>query len=450
VSSQRTETLGRLWQAQRKTAPLLLWSFVVGSLAGVVGGAFRASASAIGNLLANASGHTSEVFSWVIPIGAAALFVGLAVHLVARFAPEAAGSGIQEIEGALEGTRPLRWQRVLPVKFFGGILSLGSGMVAGREGPTVQMGGALGRMLADRFRLTAESSHVLVAAGAGAGLAAAFNAPLAGILFVLEEMRPQFRYSIISLQCVLIASGCSDAMVRLLLGGQEIIPMTVYPTPSVAAVWIFLVFGACFGLFGFLFNHGVMLLLRFFERFRGVSKVFVGVCIGALIGLLVRTVPEVTGGGYAAIQDALQGHIPVAGLLLVCLIRFGATILCFASGAPGGIFAPMLAVGTLFGLWFGHYAHAWMPGVFVHPGVFTVVGMGALFAASVRAPLTGIALAIELTGNYGQILPLIAGCVAATVVAEGLGARPIYSALLERTLARQQAKQESTRDEVTG
>ncbi len=144
---------------------------------------------------------------------------GAGYYLVRRFAPEAGGSGIPEIEGALEELRPVRWWRVIPVKFIGGMGTLGAGMVLGREGPTVQMGGNVGRMVLDVLRIRgAEARHTLLATGAAAGLSAAFNAPLAGILFIIEEMRPQFRYNLISIKAVFIGVIMSSVVFQLFNG----------------------------------------------------------------------------------------------------------------------------------------------------------------------------------------------------------------------------------------
>ena len=154
------------------------------------------------------------------------------MFLARRISPGAGGSGVQEIEGVLAEQRPFRWKSLLPVKFFGGICALSSGLVLGREGPTIQLGGTIGKMLSDRFGLTAEYAHILVAAGAGAGLAVAFNEPLAGILFVLEEMRTQFKYNFISLQCVIITVIFSDIVLRLFMGQSNDISMThLHATP---------------------------------------------------------------------------------------------------------------------------------------------------------------------------------------------------------------------------
>lgn len=178
-----------------------------------------------------------------------------ALFLVRRYAPEAGGSGVQEIEGALDGRRPLRWRRVIPVKFVGGLLALGGGMVLGREGPTIQLGGNFGQMIAESWRLPTPVWRTLVASGAGAGLAAAFNAPLAGVLFVLEEMRPQFTYTFASVQAVVIACAAADVAVRTLTGQGAVIPIASFPSAPLASLWLFPIFGAVVGLLGIVFGR---------------------------------------------------------------------------------------------------------------------------------------------------------------------------------------------------
>lgn len=432
----RTRLLARFIEAQRRDGPLLFWALVVGILAGGVGGAFRALVGKLAELrTAFDSGDLSvgPPDAWQAALISAGLATA-AVWIVRRYAPEAAGSGVQEVEGALDGLRPVRWRRVLPVKFGAGALAMGSGLLLGREGPTIQMGAALGRMLSDRFRLNSEHAHVLLAAGAGAGLTAAFNAPLAGMLFVIEEMRPQFHYSAISVQAVLVACAAADVVVRILLGGAFVLPMEAFPAPPMASLWVFPVFGALIGAIGYGFNFA---LVRMVDRVGRSSEwqrlVFAGL-LGGFVGWLAMEIPAAAGGGEALVERALSGVIPTAFLLLFFLGRFALTIASYGTGAPGGIFAPMLALGTLFGLWFGQVSHGLFPALVDHPQVFTVAAMGALFSATVRAPITGIALAMELTGSYQQLLPIILTCVPATLVAHGLGGMPIYTLLLERVL----------------
>ena len=422
--------------------PRLAWLFIVGLggliglLVGGVAAAFRLVVDALvtqREALFAALAPVS-VLGWLGPILVVGLSLLAAAELVRRFAPEAGGSGIQEIEGALEDERRLRWQRVLPVKFLGAALALGSGAVLGREGPTVHMGGALGAMISDRFRLTAQNRNILVAAGAAAGLSAAFNAPIAGILFVFEEMRRRFKFHFTSIEAVLVAAAVADLVVRLVTGQGPVIQMLDFPELPLGALWFFPLFGALFGGFGVAFNGLLIGTLKGIDRLPAVAHRLSPFVIGAGLGALGYWLPDAVGGGYGAIGDALAGRIAGGVLLSFFAIRFVATLLSYGSGAPGGIFAPMLALGTLFGMWFGTSIHELAPQLVPHAGVFAVAGMAAFFAATVRAPMTGVALAVEMTGNFDQILPLIFTCVGAGLAAQALGGRPIYALLLERTL----------------
>jgi CIC family chloride channel protein len=367
-------------------------------------------------------------------------------YLVHRFAPEAAGSGIPEIEGAMDGIRPVRWWRVIPVKFFGGMGALGSGMVLGREGPTVQMGGAIGRMISDVFRVKNEDTrHSLLASGAAGGLAAAFNAPLAGIMFVVEEMRPQFRYSLISIRAVIISAVSANIVFRMINGQEAVITMPEYDAPELKALGLFLFLGMLFGIFGVIFNRLITLSQDIFVRIHKNQRkryLITGSLLGGFFGLTLLYVPELTGGGISFIPDITNGSYSATVLLLLFIGRIFTTVICFGSGAPGGIFAPMLALGTLFGYAFGLIAKSLFPELDIEPGMFAIAGMGALFCATVRAPITGILLVIEMTGNYNLILPLIITGLGAVIFAQMFGGQPIYSQLLNRTLKNEKLRQQ--------
>ena len=439
-SAARPDRVDEL-EVQYSPLRIFAWAALVGAGAGLVGALFRILLRGVAERRAAALGaadsHTS--FSLVLWIVATALMTTAALFLVRRFAPEAGGSGVQEIEGALEGVRPLRWQRVLPVKFFSGLLALGGGMVLGREGPTIQMGGNLGKMIADRRRLPLPVERTLVAAGAGAGLAAAFNAPLAGVLFVLEEMRPQFKYTFTSVQAVVIACAMADIAVRVLTGQGPAISILSFRAPPLASLWLFPIFGAVFGLLGLAFARLLVWTLDRFASLTGWADRAAGPIVGGTIGFLAWLYPVAVGGGDDLIPSVLAIPMAASSLLFLFAARFGTGAVSYGCGAPGGIFAPMLALGALFGMAYGHSVHALFPQLIGDPGVFAVAGMGALFTATVRAPITGVALAIEITANYEQILPLLLTCAAATIVAERLGGQPIYSVLLKRTLERAKA-----------
>ncbi|WP_148300709.1 H(+)/Cl(-) exchange transporter ClcA [Shewanella marina] len=366
-------------------------------------------------------------------------------YLVHRFAPEASGSGIPEIEGALDDVRPVRWWRVIPVKFFGGIGTIGAGMVLGREGPSVQMGGSVGKMIYDIFRVKdKEGQHTLVASGAAAGLAAAFNAPLAGIMFVVEEMRPQFRYNLVSIKAVMIAAIMATITCRVLRGQDAMITVPIYDAAPLSSLILFLLLGMIFGIIGVAFNRMVVITMDAFALFhRNEQKRFLqlGALLGAFFGLMLMLLPKLTGEGVNLIPLATHGSFSLSVLFLLFFARLATTLACFSSGAPGGVFAPMLALGTLFGTCFGTICADLFPQMHLDPGMFAIAGMGALFAATVRAPVTGILLVMELTHNYDLILPLLITTLGATMAAQALGGKPIYSQLLARTLAKQKAQQ---------
>ncbi|MGX9417659.1 H(+)/Cl(-) exchange transporter ClcA [Vibrio sp. RC27] len=440
IARMPKDAINQFLSKDKTPVSVLLLSVIVGILAGFVGTMFEIAVHFVSE--SRTDWLRSELGNF-LPLGVAAFLIsaGLAFigyYLVHRFAPEAAGSGIPEIEGAMDGMRPVRWWRVLPVKFFGGMGALGSGMVLGREGPTVQMGGAIGRMVSDIFRVKDEDSrHSLLASGAAAGLAAAFNAPLAGIMFVVEEMRPQFRYSLISIKAVIISAVGANIVFRLINGQAAVITMPQYPTPELGALWLFLLLGILFGIFGVFFNKLVTLSQDMFVKIHRQERgryLFVGSMLGGCFGLLLLYIPELTGGGIHLIPTITNGGYTAQILLLLFLGRILTTLLCFGSGAPGGIFAPMLALGTLFGYAFGLIADSMMPELQIDPGMFAIAGMGALFSATVRAPITGIILVIEMTDNYNLILPLIITALGAVIFAQLLGGQPIYTQLLRRKI----------------
>lgn len=426
---------------------VLLLSLVVGVLAGIVGTYFEIAVHFVSETrtdwLKNEIGGVVPLWLAAFLISAGLAFVGY--FLVHRFAPEAAGSGIPEIEGAMDGIRPVRWWRVLPVKFFGGMGALGSGMVLGREGPTVQMGGAIGRMVTDICKVKDDDTrHSLLASGAAGGLAAAFNAPLAGIMFVVEEMRPQFRYSLISIKAVIISAISANIVFRYINGQDAVITMPQYQPPELPTLWLFLLLGALFGIFGVVFNKLVTLSQDLFVKFHRNDRkryLLTGSMIGGCFGLMLLYFPSVTGGGIGLIPTITNGGYGAQMLLLLFVARIATTLICFGSGAPGGIFAPMLALGTLFGYAFGLIAQGLFPELNITPGMFAIAGMGALFAATVRAPITGILLVIEMTNNYYLILPLIITSLGAVIFAQMLGGQPIYSQLLHRTLKNEKLRQ---------
>lgn len=364
------------------------------------------------------------------------VMVYVAWILVRYVATEASGSGVQEIEGALLHERPVFWRRLLPVKFIGGVLAISSKMVLGREGPTIQIGGNLGDMIGEWFSLSQKRRDSLIGAGAAAGLATAFNAPLAGVLFVLEEMRNEFNFSFINFKMVAICCVSATVVLHLILGPKPDIPMDMFNLPSLQSLWLFFIVGLVVGFVGLLFNTYLMKVLHVLDNFKTWMKDMYVIIIGLLVGYLAYLSPDMVGGGYAIIEKALVSYPSLSVLCGILIVRFVMTLLCYGTGVPGGIFAPMMALGTLIGLACSHVFHLISGDISVHPGMFAVAGMGALFAAAVRAPITGIVLVVEMTQNYLLILPLMVSCLTSTTVVQLARNAPIYTQLLHRSLSK--------------
>jgi CIC family chloride channel protein len=434
-------------QEQRRT--VFARALLVGVLAGGLAVAFRWALTG-GDLVRTgliAWAHRYPGWGWLMPVLFGAVGAGLAVRLVATLAPEAAGSGIPHLKAVLYRLRSMRWRRILPVKFFGGVFAIGSGLALGREGPTVQMGGAVAAAVAEWLKVSPRERQTLIAAGAGAGLAAAFNAPLAGLAFVLEELQRDFSPLIFS--ATFLASVTADVLTRSLTTQLPVFHADTYPVPPLVTLPAFLMLGLLTGVLGVAFNRGLIACLEGFARLGGWLYALgrwparlAGACVGAVVGLIGWFIPNALGGGHVLVEAVLAGQVALMTIPFWFGLRFLLTMVSYGCGAPGGIFAPLLVLGALLGLGVGELTHLLMPGAVIHAEAFAVVGMAAYFAAIVRAPLTGIVLIVEMTNNYEQIVPLLVACFSAYAVADALGDLPIYEALLERDVRSDRATPE--------
>lgn len=407
---------------------------LVGFLAGVVSLLFRIALTTADRLRIDVITWAQSVpfLGWLFPVLLTAVGATLAVALTRRYAPEAAGSGIPHLEAVLQHLRKLDWKRVLPVKFIGGTLAIGSGLALGREGPSVQMGGAVADAVARLLKVSKRERLTLISAGAGAGLAAAFNAPLAGLVFVLEEVRRDFQPIVFG--AAFVASVTADIVARVGAGQFPVFSVPAYPVPPLQALPFFAILGILAGGLGVLFNRTLLLSGKWFANIPGRFALVAAGVVGGLLGLVSWFSPTLIGSGHVLAEEALHGDLVLTVLPALFFLRLVFTSASYGTGAPGGIFAPLLALGALLGLMVGQLAQMAAPQVVTLPAVFAVVGMAAFFTAVVRAPLTGIMLIIEMTGNYSQMLPLLASCFCAYAVAELLRDLPIYEALLQRDL----------------
>lgn len=382
--------------------------------------------------------HHFPWWGWLVLPLLGGVAAGIAGWLTSRYAPEAAGSGIPHIKGVLMHVRVLNWRRLLPVKFIGGVLAIGAGLSLGREGPTVQMGAAVGKAIGEWMHLPRRSRGQLIASGAGAGLAAAFNAPLAGFIFVIEELQREL--SPLTYGTALIAAVVADIVTRSFTGQLPSFHITGYPMPPLGAFPLYILLGLFAGLMGVVFNRSLLWTLQRFHAWKSLPKWARPVLVAVFAGLLAWWLPQAVGGGHDTAEALLRGEYAAIGflgfLLLLFLAKFVLTVLSYGSGVPGGIFAPLLLLGALTGVITGQVSGLAIPAIANTPAAFAVIGMAAAFAAIVRAPLTGIVLILEMTNNYEQLFPLLIACMTAFLVAERFHNKPIYEALLEYDLDR--------------
>ena len=356
-----------------------------------------------------------------------AVTAAVAAWLVRRFAPAASGSGIPHVEAVLDDEVPPAPPRLIPVKFFGGVLAIGSGLALGREGPTVQMGASISHIIGKIAGRSWPDCRVLLAAGAGAGLATGFNAPIAGAIFVLEELVRRFdtRIAIAALG----ASTAAIAVARLLLGPAPDFDVEALAYAGIQTLPFFVALGAVAGLVAMLYNCTLLGAIRLAERLeRWPVELRAGV-IGASVGILAWFAPELVGGGDPITQQVLAGGAALTMIPLAFLLRFVLGAVSYAAATPGGLFAPMLVLGAQLGVLVGALCRMAFPALDVDATAFAVVGMAAFFTGVVQAPVTGIVLVAEMTGAFTMLLPMLGACFAAMLVPNLLHGTPIYESL---------------------
>lgn len=370
------------------------------------------------------------------------LLVGPLVHF---FAPEAKGHGVPEVMAAVA----LKGGRIRPVvalvKSVASAITIGSGGSAGREGPIVQIGSALGSTVGQVLRLSDERIRSLVACGAAGGISATFNAPIAGVMFALEVILGEFsaRY----FATVVVSAVTANVVARAAFGNA---PAFIVPRYELVSPWELLLYtllGILAALVALGFTrllYGVEDLFDAWKRFPATLKAAVGGLLLGVAGLLFFRANAgqgwgapgepvaFYGGGYAAMEWALSGRGAVWLLLALAGLKIVATSLTIGSGGSGGVFAPSLFIGAMFGGALGQVAHGLFPAITPAPGAFAVVGMAAVFAGAARAPITAVLIIFEMTDDYHIILPLMLATVISTMLAETLSKESIYTLKLSR------------------
>lgn len=350
--------------------------------------------------------------------------------LVNRFAPEARGHGVPEVMLAVArrgGRIPLR---VAAVKSLASAICIGSGGSVGREGPIVQIGSALASSMGQTLRMPEGRLRALVACGAAGGIAATFNAPLAGVFFALELLLRNFAAE--SFGAVVLSSVTASVIGRAVLGDEPFLELPVFTVQSGTEYLLYAMLGLLAGGVGVAFTrvlYAVEDVCNAVWRGPEWARPAVG---GLLLGLLLLAVPQLYGVGYPVLEDGVLGRLALTALILLMLGKMLATSLTIGIGGSGGVFAPSLFIGAMFGAAFGDIASR-SAGFEVGPvGAYALVGMGAVFAGAARAPITAVVILFELTGQYSIILPLMLAIVLSTAASRAMSRDTIYSLKLRR------------------
>lgn len=444
---------------------LILKGTLIGFITGVLISVFRlmlTGADALRDRMVeyagSGAGHAAVIA--LILIAAAAVITVLLV-----IEPDIAGSGIPQVEGELRGQKDMCWWKVIAGKMAGCALAIGGGLALGREGPSIQIGAMVGKGFARAGRTTLTEERLLLTCGAGAGLSAAFGAPLAGAIFSLEELHRNFSAEV--LLTTMAAAAASDFVTANFLGLTPVFGFEVEHGIPLKYYWAVILLGLILGAFGAVYNRTVAFMQDASEktgksfadivcRIAGRNAALIKdglhptifaaraaafgrmLCVMALAYIMYFVYPQVLGSGSGLVGQISRGEFALGAIALLLLVKFIFSTASFGSGSPGGIFLPLLVLGALTGGLFSRLLG--LAGVDQrYITGFVVVAMAGYFAAIVRAPVTGVVLITEMTGDFTTLLPLVLISLTAYLTAEALGVKPIYTQLLERSMGRPSA-----------
>jgi len=431
MSDSGEKTSGSWWRAprlylaaklqQREDQVFLVLALVIGALTGLAVVAFILLTERAGMRLYPAGGDRWRRV--LFPV-AGSLGIG---YLLFRYFPDARGSGVPQTKAALFARDGRITLRTVLGKFFCTSATLASGIPLGREGPSVQVGAGIASVLGRFLRLRPEKVKALLPVGAAAAIAAAFNTPLAAVLFALEEIVSDLNAPILG--SVVLASATSWVVLRLLLGNNPLFKVPQYKLVHPLEFAIYALLGVAGGVVSVAFTKLLLDMRARFLRFPQKTVWFQPVAGGLVVGLMGWFVPQVLGVGYGYVGDVLNGHMALKLMVLLVVLKLVAVTTSYASGNAGGIFGPALFIGAMLGGAVGTVAHHLLPAYTATPGAYALVGMGAVFAGIVRAPMTSVVMIFEMTQDYAVIVPLMIANLVSLFISSRLQRQPIYEAL---------------------
>lgn len=347
--------------------------------------------------------------------------------LVFKFAPETKGSGIPYVKMTMARMGNMTRIRSIVVKFFAGVAGIGTGLSLGREGPSVQLGAGAGALVGRLFKMSGTNQDKLIAAGAGSAIGATFNAPIAGTIFVLEELVQKFTPAL--LFPVLVATVSAASLARHFLGSNPSFDLPkLQGGITVENIPVCIILGIVAGLLGVLFSKIIFFNNKLFDKMSKIPNYVKPAIAGLAVGLIGLVIPYVLGSGNFSVDLLLQHKFSLGLVLIIFIAKFFVTPFCFGSGAAGGIFLPMLMLGSFLGYIVSTVCNSF--GFHTDPIVIAILGMGAFLSAVARTPITAVVMVFEMTGGYSHILPIMLSAAIADLVAEKLNQKPIYASLI--------------------
>lgn len=358
--------------------------------------------------------------------------LGYLVGLLIKVDPMIKGSGIPQVQGFLIGKFHMNWLRVIALKFIGGVITLGTGMSLGREGPSVQIGSVAGLGVSKLFKTNKTQERFLVTCGSSGGLAAAFNSPLAGVMFALEEIHKSF--SPLLLLSVMTSAISADFISKNFLGMTPVLKFSTDNIMPLNNYFYLILLGVVLGALGVLFNKSILTFVNKYNTLIKLPQEFRTIIPFIFCGIIGITLPDLLGGGHTLIVSLMNKHFTLGFLLLLLIIKFIFTIVSYCSSAPGGIFLPLLSIGALTGcilaLLFTTYFG--LDSKFI--GTLILLSMAGYFTSVVKSPITGIILISEMTGSFSHLLSLSVVCITAYIISDLLKGEPVYEMLLHNML----------------
>lgn len=422
-----------VWKRARRIPVMLITEgLCVGLVGGFVVLLYRVALTFAGDwlvkILSYMKGNPFRCVVWFLILAALAWIVGKLV----KWEPMISGSGIPQVEGEIAGRLSQNWKRVLPAKFAGGFLCMLGGLSLGREGPSIQLGAMAGQGISRALGRGKREEKFLMTCGASAGLSAAFHAPLAGMMFAVEEIHKTF--SIPILLPVMTASVTADYIASHILGLDPVFRFQITEYLPQNYYWLLILLGILVGVSGVFYNWGMLKAQELYRKIpfmKETGRLLIAFLTAGVLGIVM---PWVLGSGSGLIVSLTQGEMVLGMAVLTLVMKFLFSAVSFGSGAPGGIFFPLLILGALIGAVFAMAGVEFFGLAPVYVNNFVLLGMTGFFTAIVRAPLTGIILLFEMSGSISQMLSLSIVSVTAYIVATLMRSEPIYDSLLKRIL----------------